>query len=100
MGGSDMGLIVGVRMRLSMGVCRYVVQGRGSTQELGTCGVLISAGAGDMGLLISIRPGCCRIGSSWGTWRCNMLKHSLQRREVENRLVFERSLLPRRFLGS
>src|SRR5882724_13490398 len=32
--------------------------------------------------------------------RCNMLKHSLQRREVENQLVFERSLLPRQFLGS
>src|SRR5882724_9814807 len=31
---------------------------------------------------------------------CNMLMHSLQRRVVENRLVFERSLLPRQFLGS
>src|SRR5882724_1413414 len=32
--------------------------------------------------------------------RCNMLKHSLQRREVENRPVFERILPPRRFLSS
>src|SRR5882724_8743984 len=31
---------------------------------------------------------------------CNMLKHSLQRRVVENWLVFERSLLSRWFLGS
>src|SRR5882724_13617170 len=31
---------------------------------------------------------------------CNMLKRSLERREVENRPVFERSLLLRRFLGS
>src|SRR5882724_7367304 len=32
--------------------------------------------------------------------RCNMLKHSLQRRVVENQLVFERSLVLRCFLGS
>ena len=31
---------------------------------------------------------------------CNTLKHSLQRRVVENWPVFERSLLLRRFLGS
>src|SRR5882724_11544669 len=32
--------------------------------------------------------------------RCNMLMCSLQRRVVENQPVFERSLLPRHFLGS
>jgi len=36
----------------------------------------------------------------WCIQRCGVLKRSLQRREVENRLVFERSLLPSRFLGS
>ena len=57
-------------------------------------------------------------GQQWGTVRvgqmgveldeikklvlphCNMLKHSLQRRVIENQPVFERSLLPRQFLGS
>ena len=67
MGRSDMGLIMGIRMHPSVGVHRYAVQGRGSTQELGMCGGLVSAGAGDVGLLISIRLGCCQIGSLWGT---------------------------------
>jgi len=35
MGGSDVGLIAGMRTHPSMGVCRYMVQGRGSMQELG-----------------------------------------------------------------
>ena len=68
MGGSDVGLVMVIRMCPSMGVRRYGVQGRGSMQELGMCSGLVSTGAGDVGSLISIRSGCCQIGSLWGTW--------------------------------
>ena len=49
-----------------------------------------------------IDPLCLTIGLRVvsGGRCCNTLKHSLQRRVVENHPVFERSLLPRWFLSS